>query len=378
MNLHKVRLNTVAHRQEYERHKAELEFMESQFGHIKKKYEEASASCKALIQKLHQCNKRGVELVNALPKDPNNPKLGNWKCVHKRPNDKQLVPPEELIRGPWQELPKDVPTIDARIDNRESDIEADTQFYQENQDVVQKLSEKKRKCEEARKKLSDHRKGNNEQAAQLELRKSQWQEKIETMVSKINVKFQKLMMGKTRNADGYERAAPGTKIPQVPLKGELACKGAVELDIPSDFGKAGITIKVAFRGETRLEPLNVKGQQLKSGGERAISTIMYLLAVQQLKKRPIRMIDEINQGMDEHNERHACNAIGRISESSQGTTQFFLFSPKLLMNEKRFDYPKSMTVMLIHKGKFMIPGEQWDLDGFLNSLKKSRKRKSPN
>ena len=109
-----------------------------------------------------------------------------------------------------------------------------------------------------------------------------------------------------------------------------------------------------------------------SGGERAIATIMYLLSIQQLFQRPIRMVDEINQGMDKPNERHAYNAIGRISESQNGATQFFLFSPKLLMNEHRFEYAKSMTVLLVHKGRFMIPSEDWDLAGFLRAMRQAR------
>ena len=124
-----------------------------------------------------------------------------------------------------------------------------------------------------------------------------------------------------------------------------------------------------------FDALNSNRGQSKSGGERAIATIMYLLAVQQLFRRPIRMVDEINQGMDPHNERQAYNAIGRISESALGATQFFLFSPKLLMNEHRFEYPMSMTVLLVHKGKFMIPSEDWDLAGFLRAMRATERRR---
>ena len=41
----------------------------------------------------------------------------------------------------------------------------------------------------------------------------------------------------------------------------------------------------------------------QSGGERAVATVMYLMALQELTRAPFRVVDEINQGMDERNER---------------------------------------------------------------------------
>ena len=149
-----------------------------------------------------------------------------------------------------------------------------------------------------------------------------------------------------------------------------------------DFRSYGVSIKVKFRDGEDWSEL-ARGRQ--SGGEMSVTTAVYMLALQELTTVPFRCVDEINQGMDPHNERQAYNAIGRISESAYGATQFFLFSPKLLMNEHRFEYPKSMTVLLVHKGKFMIPSEDWDLAGFLSAMRDAErrgggaaKRKSPN
>ena len=50
----------------------------------------------------------------------------------------------------------------------------------------------------------------------------------------------------------------------------------------------------------------------RSGGERAVSTIMYLMALQQLTTVPFRMVDEINQGMDERNERLVFDRIVQV------------------------------------------------------------------
>ena len=40
-----------------------------------------------------------------------------------------------------------------------------------------------------------------------------------------------------------------------------------------------------------------------SGGEKSVSTIMYLLSLQGITQTPFRVVDEINQGMDQTNER---------------------------------------------------------------------------
>jgi chromosome segregation ATPase len=61
-----------------------------------------------------------------------------------------------------------------------------------------------------------------------------------------------------------------------------------------------VVMQVCFRQGGELADLS--GQR-HSGGERAVSTIMYLMALQELTSSPFRVVDEINQGMDERNER---------------------------------------------------------------------------
>jgi chromosome segregation ATPase len=67
-----------------------------------------------------------------------------------------------------------------------------------------------------------------------------------------------------------------------------------------DFEKWAIQIKVKFRDTEDMQILN--GQR-QSGGERSVSTIFYLMALQDLATAPFRVVDEINQGMDPRNER---------------------------------------------------------------------------
>ena len=65
---------------------------------------------------------------------------------------------------------------------------------------------------------------------------------------------------------------------------QMKCAGMVSLephpkDNPdfSDFEKYGVQIKVKFRDQEELQELNAQRQ---SGGERSVSTMLYLMALQ--------------------------------------------------------------------------------------------------
>lgn len=60
----------------------------------------------------------------------------------------------------------------------------------------------------------------------------------------------------------------------------------------NDFANYGIDILVKFRDNVPLQKLDPFKQ---SGGERSVSTALYMMALQHLTKVPFRCVDEINQ-----------------------------------------------------------------------------------
>ncbi|XP_020612185.1 structural maintenance of chromosomes protein 5-like [Orbicella faveolata] len=75
----------------------------------------------------------------------------------------------------------------------------------------------------------------------------------------------------------------------------MGCAGEVALSSEqgeNNFDKYGIQIKVKFRSKDSLHVLTPFHQ---SGGERSVSTMLYLMALQELTKCPFRVVDEINQ-----------------------------------------------------------------------------------
>jgi chromosome segregation ATPase len=117
-----------------------------------------------------------------------------------------------------------------------------------------------------------------------------------------------------------------------------------------DFANWALHISVKFR---EAEPLSLLDSHRQSGGERAVSTIFYLMALQSLSKAPFRVVDEINQGMDPRNERMVHGRMVDIAAGGNGESggsQYFLVTPKLLGGLK---YRPGMTVLCIVSGENM-------------------------
>ncbi|RPA81854.1 P-loop containing nucleoside triphosphate hydrolase protein [Ascobolus immersus RN42] len=126
----------------------------------------------------------------------------------------------------------------------------------------------------------------------------------------------------------------------------LGCSGSLEIVKQGGVGSWYLELKVCFRQDGVLHVLDTQRQ---SGGERAITTICYFLALQPVATLPFRVVDEINQGMDEVNERWAhARMLGAVSEGPP--SQLFLVTPKLL---QELEYGVNITVHNIYTGEWM-------------------------
>lgn len=59
-----------------------------------------------------------------------------------------------------------------------------------------------------------------------------------------------------------------------------------------DFDQYGLQIRVKFRDVEELQELT---RHFQSGGERTVTTAIYMIALQELSRVPFRCVDEINQ-----------------------------------------------------------------------------------
>ncbi|KAJ4386702.1 Structural maintenance of chromosomes protein 5 [Gnomoniopsis smithogilvyi] len=145
---------------------------------------------------------------------------------------------------------------------------------------------------------------------------------------------------------------------------QINCAGEVGVHKDEDFEKWAIEIKVKFREN---ETLQVLDQHRQSGGERAVSTIFYLMSLQAMAQSPFRVVDEINQGMDPRNERMVHERMVEIA-CHEHTSQYFLITPKLLGGLR---YDERMKVLCVVGGEHM-PREGGKMD--LSKVVKLKKR----
>ncbi|EFW99146.1 structural maintenance of chromosome complex subunit [Grosmannia clavigera kw1407] len=131
---------------------------------------------------------------------------------------------------------------------------------------------------------------------------------------------------------------------------QINCAGEVSVHKDDDFDKWAIEIRVKFRENEELQKLD---QHRQSGGERAVSTIFYLMSLQGMAQAPFRVVDEINQGMDPRNERMMHERMVDVA-CHEHASQYFLITPKLLPGLR---YDENMTVLCIASGQHVPSGE---------------------
>lgn len=198
-----------------------------------------------------------------------------------------------------------------------------------NQNILEEYERRQRKIEELTRNQEAATKDLQSCLDEIDSMKGQWLPSLRTLVTQINETF----------SHNFQ---------------EMAVAGEVTLDERGvDFDQYGILIKVKFREAGQLQVLSAFHQ---SGGERSVSTILYLVSLQDLTTCPFRVVDEINQGMDPINERKMFQQLVRAA-SKPNTPQCFLLTPKLLPS---LEYSESCSILTVMNGPWIEqPSEVW-------------------
>ncbi|XP_058203273.1 structural maintenance of chromosomes protein 5 [Rhododendron vialii] len=204
-----------------------------------------------------------------------------------------------------------------------------------NHNILEEYESRRKKVEELSRKQEIDEKEFSSQLDEINALKESWLPTLRSLVTQINETF----------SHNFQ---------------EMAVAGEVSLDEHDmDFDKYGVHIKVKFRQAGQLQVLSAHHQ---SGGERSVSTILYLVSLQDLTNCPFRVVDEINQGMDPINERKMFQQLVRAASQSN-TPQCFLLTPKLLPN---LEYSEACSILTVMNGpwieessKVWSSGECW-------------------
>ncbi|XP_020114190.1 structural maintenance of chromosomes protein 5 [Ananas comosus] len=226
----------------------------------------------------------------------------------------------------FRQMPETIEELEAAIQDTFSEANS---ILCLNQNILQEYENRQRKIASIGAKLQDDEKELKRCLSEINTLKENWLPTLRDLVAKINETF-------SRNFQ------------------EMAVAGEVSLDEHEvDFDQFGILIKVKFRQTGQLQVLSAHHQ---SGGERSVSTILYLVSLQDLTNCPFRVVDEINQGMDPINERKMFQQLVRAA-SQPNTPQCFLLTPKLLPD---LEYSEACSILNIMNGPWIDkPAKVW-------------------
>lgn len=183
------------------------------------------------------------------------------------------------------------------------------------------LKSKRSELELAERQLPDMLRKKQDLKERMEKISVPWERELDDMVTQISAAFQKNFI-------------------------TVASDGQVEIVKNERYSAWKLEILVKFRENSELKVLD---HQSQSGGERAVSTIFFIMSLQGLTNAPIRIVDEINQGMDPKNEKMAHKYLVRTA-CQDGQSQYFLVTPKLLTG---LYYHPDMAIHCIFTGPLL-------------------------
>uniref|UniRef100_A0A673GBF7 Structural maintenance of chromosomes protein 5 n=1 Tax=Sinocyclocheilus rhinocerous TaxID=307959 RepID=A0A673GBF7_9TELE len=243
--------------------------------------------------------------------------------------------PDEL-HADFSQLPDTLDEIDAMLNEEKTRAECFTGLSVA---VVEEYNRRELEIKNMEKELDDKTNALRTYRQNIAEAKERWLNSLKQLVDQINERF----------SDFFR---------------SMQCAGEVDLHSENEeYDKYGIRIRVKFRSTTQLHELTPHHQ---SGGERSVSTMLYLMALQELNRCPFRVVDEINQGMDPVNERRVFDIVVRTA-CGVNTSQYFFITPKLLQN---LQYAEQMTILCVHNGPYMLPPNKWSEKAFMRRAKR--------
>ncbi|XP_029362080.1 structural maintenance of chromosomes protein 5 isoform X2 [Echeneis naucrates] len=285
---------------------------------------EGASELKTTDQKCNHLEQRKVRLTEHCKG-----LLKKAKSICKMQYDESL--PEDL-RNAFNKLPDTLDEIDAMLNEERSRAECFTGL---SESVVEEYNRREQEINNLEKELEEKSNALNTYRQNISEAKERWLNPLKQLVEQINGKF----------SDFFR---------------SIQCAGEVDLHAENEeeYDKYGIRIRVKFHSSTQLHELTAYHQ---SGGERSVSTMLYLMALQELNRCPFRVVDEINQGMDPVNERRVFDIVVRTA-CKETTSQYFFITPKLLQN---LQYAEEMTILCVHNGPQMLSPNQWNERTFI-------------
>uniref|UniRef100_A0A671SMZ9 Structural maintenance of chromosomes protein 5 n=1 Tax=Sinocyclocheilus anshuiensis TaxID=1608454 RepID=A0A671SMZ9_9TELE len=233
------------------------------------------------------------------------------------------------------QLPNTLDEIDAMLNEEKTRAECFTGLSDA---VVEEYNRRELEIKNMEKELDDKTNALRTNRQNIAEAKERWLNPLKQLVDQINERF----------SDFFR---------------SMQCAGEVDLhsENEEEYDKYSIRIRVKFLSSTQLHELTPHHQ---SGGERSVSTMLYLMALQELNRCPFRVVDEINQGMDPVNERRVFDIVVRTA-CGVNTSQYFFITPKV-----GFVCVCVCVCVCVHNGPYMLPPNKWSEKAFIRRAKR--------
>lgn len=236
---------------------------------------------------------------------------------------------EEVMRKENVNDFEDADEVDGVISILEARME---QIFNANPNVIREYEKRKKEIQEHAAELQRTQGRFDDKEAELNGQHAEWTNALGPMINALSSSFEENMQN-------------------------MGHRGKVQLAQNEDYAKWAIEMLVSYRMEGQLQSLDANVQ---SGGEKSLATVMYLSAMQEHAECPFRVVDEINQGMDEVNERKAFAYVTRSACQRHGRPQCFMISQKVVTE---LDYPSGITVLFIFNGAYNVCQKELDDHG---------------
>ncbi|KAJ6604030.1 hypothetical protein B0H10DRAFT_2229461 [Mycena sp. CBHHK59/15] len=222
------------------------------------------------------------------------------------------------------------PAPSDKVDLRSLDeLQAELELQQANLDmnmntnpgVVEQYEKRKRDIEMLEKTIENRQRQADKIERNIKNARDNWEPALQSLVTSIGKKF----------SAAFDR---------------IGCAGEIRVRQEEAYENWAIDILVKFRDTEKLQLLT--GQR-QSGGERSLTTILYLMSLTEEARAPFSLVDEINQGMDQRAERMVHNSMVEVTCKAD-SAQYFLITPKLLPD---LEYHERMKVLCVNNGEWL-------------------------
>ncbi|KAJ3719185.1 hypothetical protein C8R42DRAFT_628654 [Lentinula raphanica] len=213
--------------------------------------------------------------------------------------------------------------------------------------IIEQYEKRKQEIEKLDLALKERQENADKIERSIQRTLNQWKPALEKLVGSIGQKF----------SAAFDR---------------IGCAGEIRISENEDYDKWAIDILVKFRDEEKLQLLT--GQR-QSGGERSLTTILYLMSLTEEARAPFSLVDEINQGMDQRAERVVHNNMVKVT-CDDDSAQYFLITPKLLPD---LDYHERMKILCVNNGEWLP--EETKVGNLMNLIEgyvSTRRNRAPN